>query len=106
MEFDAAFQDIQLDIVGVQESRLQSSAKLETEHYFVYQVSASSAGLDGTQIWLARSLKAKCIATDLISCRLLRITVQIQGIRLHVVSGHAPIESASGTGTRSLLGLS
>ena len=45
-------------------------------------------------VWIKRSLKKYYIAANEISPRLLRITLDIFGLKVHILSGHAPIAAA------------
>eukprot|EP00973_Karenia_brevis_P015663 2143499-Karenia_brevis.AAC.1 len=53
------FHDAGLDIVGIQESRIQGDIDVQKQHFHILGASATKLGQGGCQIWLARHLKAK-----------------------------------------------
>ena len=55
---------------------------------------ARASGTDGKQVWKLHDVRYLAIAVKPISPRLLRVVVDARPFRLHVVSGHAPIEAA------------
>ena len=83
-----------LDIVFVQEGRLQDDAVHPAQHYKMFRAGATSSGHHGSQIWLAHKLTVYVVVTRVISPRIIAIYLRIADLEVMLVSAHAPIEAS------------
>ena len=64
-------------------------------NFKMFRAGATSHGVDGSQIWVRHDISRYVTAVKVISPRLLRVVIQDGVVKLHVISGHGPIEAAS-----------
>ena len=81
-------------VVSIQESRIQSSCRMDGEIFVMYSSAATNQGLYGCQIWIARNIASGVIAVNAISPRLMSLVLNIDEIVYIVINGHAPHEMA------------
>ena len=82
-------------IICVQEGRIQRDGPHSCAHYRMYRAGATDRGMDGSQVWIRHELSHLVTAVKVISARLLRVVLQDCAVRIHILSGHAPIEAAT-----------
>ena len=93
-ELNRQLSDAKVDVVCMQEGRLSLSGEIESNEFSIFRSAAYANGNCGVMVWIKRSLKKYYIAANEISPRLLRITLDIFGLKVHILSGHAPIAAA------------
>ena len=91
--------ELELHIVGVQETRSRMDGYYEGEHYHVISAPASSAGVGGTQLWISRVFKFQQKALTVShrwiqvyhsTSQSLCVAFSAPWLRLMIVVGHAP----------------
>ena len=89
------FHDESLDIIGIQEGRLQSAVKSGV-HYEMYFGQPSKCGAHGCQVWIARDRKPKLLCAISHSARLLTVHALLSenNTEVFAVAAHAPTEGA------------
>ena len=65
------FSQRSLDVVFVQEGRLQGDAVHPAQHYQMFRAGATSSGSHGSQIWLAHTLASFVVASRAVSPRII-----------------------------------
>ena len=89
------FAQRKLDIVFVQEGRLQGDASHLSHHYRMFRSSASPMGTSGSQIWLSHKMAGFVFASRAISPRILALWLRVSDLEVLLVSAHAPTEAAA-----------
>ena len=84
------FNDAGLDLVGVQETRVQANMEVNKKHYSVIGSGATTAGTHGVQLWYARHLKATTLDVRPMDHRILFVVMQVSGWTLIIGVVHAP----------------
>ena len=84
----------QLDIIFIQEGRLQGSAVHPSFNYKMFRSGASEAGAQGSQIWLSLGIAPFVVAARPVNPRILALYLNIADVEIQLISGHAPIEDA------------
>ena len=90
LRLDKEFVSAGLDLVGIQESRIQANTLAYRAHYHVIGSAATAAGTHGIQLWVARRLRATALETRPIDHRSLFVVLQIAGRIIIVGVLHAP----------------
>ena len=92
MQFDSEG----LDIIGLQESRLQESQVISGLVYNMYVSSADKQGCYGAQCWVRVSPKFRVVHWYAHHPRIVEVAVKLRGLKRHThfISAHAPIEAA------------
>ena len=90
-----AFKDAGIDIVGVQESRIQGDLAIRGKHYDIRMAGAEATGRSGVQLWTSLNLAKGIIATIPISARLLFVAMEIRGHCFIFAVAYGPQEDAN-----------
>ena len=81
--------------VCVQEGRVPGDGLHSCRNFRMYRSGADPDGSHGVQVWVLHKFVRMVTAVNPISSRLLHVVVQIGPLFLHVISAHAPIETAT-----------
>ena len=74
---------------------MQGEGSRHLPHFRAFCSPATTTGECGVQVWLSHKLARLVTTVQALSPRLIRVSLQVGGIILHFISGHAPIEDAS-----------
>ena len=94
IELDAQFASKNIDIIGVQEARIPGTGVVRCCHYTVYRAPADENGCDGSQIWVRHQLAKFVTASTVKHSRIIRVTITLPRLAMHVISAHSPVEDA------------
>ena len=86
------FNSAGLDLIGAQETRVQTDAKATKDHYYVLGSAATQAGSHGVQLWFAKRLKAQILDVRPIDHRTLFVVMQLCEWTLIIGVLHAPCD--------------
>jgi hypothetical protein len=89
-----AFREAGIDIVGVQESRIQGDLAICGKHYDIRMAGAETTGRSAVQLWTSLDLAKGIIATIPISARLLFVVMEIRDQCFVFVVAYGPQEVA------------
>ena len=81
-----------LDIIGMQETRLQLDADVRKKYYHIIGSAATTSGCYGMQLWVAMKFKAEVLECVPVSPRLLFVALKIQNVRFIIFVAHSPID--------------
>jgi hypothetical protein len=84
-----------LQVIGMQETRIQSDAVSRCGGFTIYSAPADKHGTGGTQLWLTHALSKHVSATVIRSPQLLRVALSVGKITIHIIVGHAPPEAVN-----------
>ena len=104
LELDHCFAERSLDIVFVQEGRLQQDGDHSCCNYRMLRSGATPAGGAGVQIWLLHKLAKFITATIPVSPRILRVVLTAGPFEIHLVAAHAPIDDSPPDEIHAFLG--
>ena len=82
-----------LAFVGIQETRMRCTGVIRGNRYSAYSSAATPRGTHGVQLWVRNDFVSKVVAADSLSPRAIRVTLLMDGRRLHVFVLHAPTEA-------------
>ena len=89
-----AFKNTGIDIVGVQESRIQGDLHVCGNHYDIRMAGAESTGRSGVQLWTSLKISKGIISTIPVSPRLLFVVIRVNGCLFLFVVAYGPQEDA------------
>lgn len=102
---DAKFHHAELDIIGIQESRIQGDLQLSSQHYHIRSSGATADGCLGVQLWVSMDFMATIVAIFPVSPRLLISVLAVGSHQVIVVVAHAPTEESSNADKNSFWSL-
>ena len=82
------------DIVCIQEGRSRSTGIVSGNSFVMYTSAADPLGNYGVQIWISFKHSKNIITSNVVSCSLMSMVINIESIDFIIISGHAPGEDA------------
>eukprot|EP00972_Heterocapsa_arctica_P109121 16069215-Heterocapsa_arctica.AAC.1 len=89
-----AFDKANLDVIGVQEGRVQDDQQKSGIIYEQFTAGAASAGSYGSQVWIRRASPFKVRSFVAWTPRIIEVCGSLKGATWCVVSAHAQCEGA------------